>query len=353
MKAIIHIGLPKTGSTSLQKWIYLNRSALKSNGVHILAPRGALARGWKLIPASIHVGISELGMPERMANQRLGRPPYEDDVENIYKSLIVEFENMPTTGPGIFLSSCERIVWLHEGQILAFDKLLSRYFESRKYIAYIRNTVDYYISWYSQKLYNNSLPKKMDLHEFLRYCTNDTATRSRESYWHQIFLWGNMLGNNFDVRLLESEWLLENDLYEDFSSLIGVPVYSKPENANESFAAEYIEYVMEMNESFGQAIPLATRRKALDFLQHCSLGKPKLNISDEQAHSLHMKTQEQEERMRMRFFPNRKKLFSEVYRGQEVAAVPLTENRMAAIDAEIRKAISPTNWDRFSLSRRG
>lgn len=351
MKAIIHIGLPKTGSTSLQRWINLNQTELESNGVHILTPKRSLSNDGQLIPASIYVGIYELGIPEETARQRLGRLPYEGDIENIYKSAIFEFENMRASGAEVFLASGERIIWLNQSQIIAFDKLLSNYFESRNYIAYIRNTVDYYISWYSQKLYNNRFPRRMSLHDFLQYCTNDTGIRSRESYWHQIFLWENMFGNNFDVRLLESEWLLGNDLYKDFSSTIGVPVYSKPANANESFAAEYIEYVTKINEIFGHALPLGTRRKAFDFLQHCSIGKPKLNISDKQAHAIHMKTHEQEERIREKFFPKRKKLFSDVCRGQEVLPTPLSVNRMAAIDAEIKKAISPTDWDQFRLVR--
>ena len=350
MKAIIHIGLPKAGSTSLQRWIYVNRADLESNGVYILAPKESLARGWKLIPASMYVGIHELGFPEQTIRQRLGKPPYEGEVENIYKSLILEFECMRTSRPRIFLASCERIIWLNESQIIAFDKLLSHYFESRTYIAYIRNTVDYYISWYSQKLYNNNLPRSMNLHEYLQYCTSDTTSISRESYWHQLFIWEGMFGDNFNVRLLESEWLLENDLYKDFSSLIGVPVYSKPARANESFAAEYIEYVMKINELFGHSIPIDTRRKALNFLQHYSIGKPKLSISEVQAHAIRMKIHDQEEKIRRKFFQTRKSLYSEKSRAQEVLASPLTVNQLAAIDAEIQKAISPTKWDQYRLA---
>lgn len=329
----------------------MNRMEFESIGVRILPSKCQISRHCELIPASIHAGIHEFGIPEEKMRQSLGKPLYKGETENKFKSLVFEFENMLTYGASTFLASCEKLIWLNEIQIATLDRFLSQFFEDRIYMIYIRNTIDYYISRYSQKLYNNSLPGWMNLEEFLKYCINETFAGDRINYWDQVFLWKNIFGDSFFVRLLESDWLVKNDLIEDFSSFIGIPSYCKPSNQNESFAAEYIEYVMKINKTFGHKIPLTTRRKAFNFLQNSSRGKPKLSVSDELAHSVQKKTHDQEERIRYKFFPERKRLFAKKHRNPVVAPIPLTKKRMAAIDVEIQKAIYPTNWDRFKLTQ--
>ena len=40
LKAIVHIGTEKTGTTSIQRYLYLNRKKLKNSGFHFIQSAG-------------------------------------------------------------------------------------------------------------------------------------------------------------------------------------------------------------------------------------------------------------------------------------------------------------------------
>ena len=90
--------------------------------------------------------------------------------------------------------------------------------------------------------------------------------------------------------------MTNGDLIEDFSSLIGIGPFSKPARLNESFAAEYIEYIRQINSSFPDALPRHVRDRANKILQAASEGKSKLSVSDEQAQSIRESLREREDK---------------------------------------------------------
>lgn len=373
MKAIIHIGMPKTGSTAIQTWLHTNRAALEAAGVRFMAGRSG-----HLLLASIHVAIHQLGIDEKTAWQgvegkpimarRLGieldrkagrRKVVEqkrvraEKIEESYRFLTGEIENLPSESR-IFVSSDERI-YNKRNLIPAIDRIFARYFDERTYVVYIRNTVDHLVSYYSHKLRRHVDERHgtMQFSKYLKKCASRRPLLDTDSSMENLFAWRNVLGKKFNVRLMESDWLVGEDLLEDFSSLIGVGAFCKPGMINESLAAEYVEYVRFLNRRFGSSLPDGTRSKAIAILTRESTGKPKPAPSRTQAESIRAAHRDLEERVRKTFFPERKFLFSRKHRGDGIMPLPLTSGRKAEIESTINEKLSPKAWNPRMIARKG
>lgn len=343
MKAIIHVGMVKAGSSSIQTWLHMNRAELEAEGVY---SNESGFRRHALRHAVFQVAMRDLDADEKTAwvgvREKIeGRD--ERIVEN-FNYLTGKLENL-SGEPGIFIYSIEGLFRCREIHMTALDKYLSRFFDDITYVIYIRNAVDFFVSMYSQILRNfDREHSTLEFSEFLELCGREPAPYGIESSFEHLLVWDRMLGDRLNVRLLEPDWLVDGDLIEDFASLARVPAFRKPGRMNESFAAEYVEYVRYLNREFGSALPANIRGRAMDILTDASAGKPKLSASDAQAMPIRDLRRPHEERIRSRFFPDRPILhFPKTY-GCGRPPVPLTERGRAEIESEIRKKMAPENW---------
>ena len=357
MKAIIHIGMMKTGSTSIQTWLHSNRAALEDKGMQSNEGAGRFEKFHQgaLKYAVYQTAMHELGADEKTAwVDSWGELKWEGKMYEFCKLLTNQLEKFSGES-GTFIYSDETLYKCNETQMIALDKYLSRFFDDRTYVAYIRNTVDFFVSLYSQKLHSSLFFewRTQEYLEFLKKCANDLVPYGLESSFGNLFDWNKALGDRLNVRLLESDWLVNGDLIEDFASLVGVAAFGKPGRINESFAAEYVEYVRFLNLEYQNGLPRKIREKALEILKDASSGKSKLAASDAQAKSIRDAHREQEEKIRKRFFPDRPFLFSPKFRGCGVAPVPLTKRRKAKIESEIREKMSPEVWVPHEFARSG
>lgn len=351
MKAIIHIGMPKTGSTTIQTWMRSNRASIEAGGMRSIGVDEPLREALTFAP--LHVALHEMGIDRRtlLDDVEIWMRFKTDRIEGCYELLTEEFEKM-SGKPGTFICSHEGLYGHGEFHARALDKFLSRFFDDRTYVVYIRDTLDMLLSLYSQKLRNfrEVLYTKLDFPEVIDKWMELDHPFGKTSSIEHLFFWDEIVGEKLNVRLLESDWLAKGDLIEDFASLIGVDAHRKPGRTNESFAAEYTEYVRFLNRELGTALPAEIRRKALDILTAASAGKPKLAVSDEQAEKIRDKNRELEERVRKRFFTDRPRLFSPKSRGPAVMPVPLTGSRKAKIDSEIRNKMKTEVWEPRELA---
>ena len=344
MKAIVHIGMMKTGSTSIQRWLRSNRVALVEEGAHTL--HGPVKPALPLFQAIFQIAVYEMGVDEESA--WIGpKRKFEKDVakHEACKMMTREIEKLSGES-GIFLHCCELIYECNETHMVALDRYLSRFFDEITYVIYIRNTVDFFVSLYSQKIDNNLSYESgtYEFSEFLKKCGSKLIPYGLESSFGNLFAWQGVVGNRLNVRLLESDWLTKGDLIEDFASLAGVATLDKPLRKNESIAAEYIEYVRFLNREFRDNLPRDTRSKIIEILRQESIGKPKLAASDAQAKSIRDIHREEEERIKNEFFPDRPFLFSPRAYGNGVAPEPLTDCKKAEIEMEIREKMAPEVW---------
>ena len=344
MKAIIQIGMMKTGMTSVQRWLRSNRLALAELGAHTL--HGKVRPNAALSQAIFQTTVHEMSVDEDAA--WIGKKKsFKSDVttHEDCKTLTGELAKL-SGGPGVFLFCCDHVCKCSEVLMLAVDKYLSRFFDDITYVVYIRRARDLFVNLYSEQIQNN-LSYECGTHEFsefLEKCGNNLAPFGLDTSFGNLFGWKRVVENRLNVRLLEPEWLAKGDLIEDFASLAGVATLEKPPGMNESIAAEYIEYVWFLNREFREDLPLNIRRKIVEILKQASFGKPKLAASNAQTKSIRKIRREEKERIKNVFFPGRPFLFSPRSYGGGVAPAPLTVRRKAEIELEIEGKIAPEEW---------
>ena len=353
MKAIIHIGMMKTGSSTIQKWLSFNRLALAADGVH---SNKGMGMHWRALQHAIFVfAMRNFVLGDKLAKAGPREIAKWESICENYNSLTRQLEKL-SRDPGIFIYSDEDIFECTEIQMAALDKFLSRFFNDRTYVVYIRNTVDFFLSMYSQKIQGNRFSTQ-EYSEFLKKCETDLVPYGLESSYENLFDWHEVIGDKLNVRLLEADWLVNGDLIEDFASLVGVAAIRKPGRRNISFSAEYIEYVRLLNQEFRNNLPHKIRKKAIRILKEMSFGKSKIAMSDTQAKSLRDIHSDQEEKICKIFFPEKPFLFSPKIYGCGKAPTPLTARRKVMIESEIRKKLEVWkphelvhSGDRFRIS---
>ena len=341
MKAIIHIGMKKTGSTSIQSWMASNRTALGAAGVRLIEGKVNAAA---LRNAACHVARQEFGADEDIVWPGRWKSERRD---SDYDDLSAKFKKLSRKS-GIFVYSHEGLYDCTKLHMTALDRFLARFFEDRTYVVYIRDSADFFVSMYSQKIVNfNKKFGSIPFSETVERCMRETVPFAEDSDFGNLLEWDSEFGKSLSVRLLDSGWLFTGELIRDFASLIGVESYQIPKKLNESLSAEYIEYGRELLMKFGQGFRTNFREPVMKTLLEASSGKPKLSVSDEQAKSIYELRREEEEMIRIRFFPDRTGLFSPKRRGGGIAPAPLTPLRKAEIDSVIRKKLPRSVWKNF------
>ena len=348
MKAIIHIGMMKTGSSSIQMWMQSARAALAADGVRSNEDAITFENLHRraLTHAAFELALQEFDVKEKDARANLEKSLNKSaGMHEISKILTKQFDKLSRKS-GTFIYSDETLYNFNEIQMIALDNFLSRFFEERNYVVYIRNFVDFFVSMYSQKLQNKRSYEHctQEYSKFLEICMSTLVPYGVESSFGNLFEWSKVFGDRLDVRLLESDWLVNGDLIEDFASLTGFATFVKLDRVNESLAAEYVEYVRLLNRKFKNNLRSKIRRKAISILLDASSGKPKLAASDAQAKMIRDYHRGQEESIRKRFFPERSSLFSPKFRGSGLAPAPLTNRRKLEIESDIREKLSPEVW---------
>lgn len=315
--------------------------------------------------ASIHMALHELGVDEKIAWWGLHNfwsDSKRSRIQEIFESLSDELRKIMNE-PGVFVYSSEFLFMQKEIHIIALDMFLSRFFENRSYVVYIRDTVDLFMSAYSQMLKErNSRFNNIEFSKFMDECVNAAIRDCEENYFHEMFVWNSIVGQcdqllvwdrvvgqRLNVRLLESDWMTGGNIINDFSSVVGINAFRIPPIMNESIAVDYIEYLRFLNTEFGETLSIEIRRKIVRILTAMSTGKPKLSISDERAKAIGGPFREKEEKIRKRFFQNKHILFSPKSRDRCVMPVPLTNRRKLDIESEIRENLTPHDWESFSF----
>lgn len=313
MRALVHIGMPKTGTTALQTWLYGNRRALASMGV-VYDPgnlrgtptsyqhRGIALCYWSLVgalPANPHLKvpfrIRSLADLERYAAK------YEAWLRRV----------AARGGDDLFLVSSE---FLGGGakaptDIEAFDRWLSGIFSEVTYVVYFRRQEEAIVSGYSQSLKQGST-KTLDQY---------AETFSRQDWFACAENWARAVGEDrLHVRLLEKDCMRGGDLFEDFVALMGVDkaALAPAGRSNPSLSAPTAEVMRAIN----RVVPPRTdnghsvnwrwaRLRKLVTQQELPL--PRLALSRAQIQRIRNRNAESNEKLRARFFPGRDELFPE------------------------------------------
>lgn len=314
MKALVHIGFPKTGTSSIQKWLGANKDGLLQQGV--LYER-VNQHGLRQTPSQVELAFAcqeELGIEADYAHLRRqfairSRSDQTLRVQRFAKGLENAIKHAPNAR--LMALSSENVSSQVETteEIAALDRWLARIFEDVEYVVYIRRQEDYLASRYCQGLRNGSgiRPPK-----FLR--------RFGLVDYHALTCrWRDVVGDRFKVRLFEKDLMPNGDAVEDFAKVLGVdtaPLIS-PERENESFSFAGVELMHAVNQEVPRYAtddaqgknPLLHQLEAAIFASEIS--PRKFRLSQQEVAEVRERNAEGNEKLRALLFPDKDALFPE------------------------------------------
>ena len=224
-KVFIHIGVPKTGTTSIQRFFILNYDELKSKGVYYPIFDGQ-KRIKKFTEDYLSPGISDLDtnldedfwaigpLHHFLKNDKNYASRSYNDVKGYLEQALSVFQNNNYQS---LIISCESLADLESDYINDLASFFSEY--DCSIILYVRDETKYLESDYLERLkniYHGELYE--DISDFIESTLSFYVRRNINT----IISWGSFFGfDNINVRLFDKETLTDNDAVKDFLSIIG------------------------------------------------------------------------------------------------------------------------------------
>jgi hypothetical protein len=212
LKVIVHIGTEKTGTTSIQKFLYQNRKGLKSSGFHFLQSAGKTNN--RALPAYC---VSDDRFDDFFRNEGINTP---EEREAFRSKFIASFEkelsSLPKKIHTVIISSEHFHSRLRdEGELDSVHKLLSGYFDEFKIVCYLRDQASTCTSYYSTAMKSGN---ESSFGEFLLRCKPENYYFN---YLDFLANWERCFGiEALDVSLFRKDLFLNGDLLDDFTAKI-------------------------------------------------------------------------------------------------------------------------------------
>ena len=241
MKLVLHIGTEKTGTTTIQEYLYQNRDLLEENGYYIP----------KLLGEKNHRKIPSYCMREK----RFDNFHYDNSIntvekkylfiKNVERDLTREFSNIPDHIHTVIITSehfHSRLIYQNE--VDKVKELLAPFFNEFEILVYLRRQIDLSVSLYSTFLKRGA--GSIGINEFVK--TKCKPGNHFYNYERFLSLWENTFGlEAINVRLFAKNKLYKQDLLLDFVDTV-------TENLSEHFWGNEIipEIKNESLNCFGQ-----------------------------------------------------------------------------------------------------
>ncbi|MEO1611407.1 MAG: hypothetical protein AAFU55_03485 [Pseudomonadota bacterium] len=314
MKAIIHIGMPKTGTTTLQKWLGANAAGLLAQGV--LYDRIKL-RDARQNPSQVELFLcclEEMGREVKAdaLRRQFGIAERADQTRRV-EEFQGAIQRMMDAQP-----DAERIVFSTEylsgmcrtvPHVQAISAWADRLFDKTTFVVYLRRQEDYLVSRYVQTLREGAVHT---VEEYLEKV-------ALQDYWALTERWVEGSGDRLKVRLMEPGAMKDGDLIADFCEVIGAdPGPLEPvERANESFSGRSAEIMRALNVDTPRFVDERARGKnpflvrTENRLLRLDADGAKLRLMPEELADVRRVNAEGNERLRAKWFPEREALFPE------------------------------------------
>ncbi|WP_299816404.1 hypothetical protein [uncultured Jannaschia sp.] len=311
MKAIVHIGMPKCGSTTIQNWLNENAGALAERGI---AYDNASMPGYPTTIAHQGIRISQSDLLGKLVENPTIRRTHKifslEDQRRFARKFSDYFGNLVgRRQEETFVVSSEYLganTRTPDG-VRALESWLGRYFDDIRYVVYFRRQEDWLASSYSERIKRGI---KQTLPEMIE-------ANAKQNWFRKAAIWGNVVGDDrVDARLMEPDFLIGGDLLEDFSDRIGTTAegLAVPPRQNESLTAAGAEFLRVVNTRIEHTVDdgrkvnpqkVAIRRVLLQQ----TLKLPKIRLDAEQVAHVREVNAASNEKLRERFFPERAELF--------------------------------------------
>ncbi len=215
MKALIHIGMPKAGSSSIQEFLKINREVLSSRGIRYAPFNPDFGSQYEL--AATGLAGAGKGIRDGTARQVLGLNSAEDEAAYVARYRAFLDAGLAEWREDLFVGSSEHIQpWLARSEtIAALDIFLRNRFDAVRYVVYLRPQADTLLSSYSERIRRG---------ETLDFETHLQGRLKALNLNQIVKLWETAVGaDRLDARLLVRDALTGGDLIHDFCAALDTP----------------------------------------------------------------------------------------------------------------------------------
>ncbi|KGR90093.1 hypothetical protein CD30_13600 [Ureibacillus massiliensis 4400831 = CIP 108448 = CCUG 49529] len=242
-KLIIHIGTPKTGTTSIQNTLYASRLSFMDYGLYYP----------KFLPHDHIYGFTSLFKddPENLIffRQKDLKSDQMNEKQTLYKNnWIKEFE---TFQGHCFIISAEKLSELTIDEVRKVKNFVEQYFEEIEIIVYVRPFNALIPSAIQESIKGGFVSSSFE--DLFRLCMND------KNHWifysNSIKSWINIFGReSVTVRPFNKKAFKNNDLIDDFLETIGYGEVDtrkiKKFTGNESIGKYSVTLLSKLNQRF-------------------------------------------------------------------------------------------------------
>ena len=250
-RLILHIGTPKSGSTSIQQSLGKAHDALKTYNIYYPIIEPSSISPYNHIFTFIPIFVDTI---EDIFWFRRRLQPFEDkdlNVQNYRQAWIKEFN---TFEQDHFIISAEHLVepYFNEDAVIRIKEFVGPYFDNVTIIAYVRH-YDTWIPSRIQEYIKNGLDsvQKEELREIVEEFLNCPPYMS---YQQSLQKWIHVFGReNIVVRPFDPDVFHEGSLLSDFFHASGLPVddIEIPEiRSNESIGKYAVSFVQHYNQKY-------------------------------------------------------------------------------------------------------
>ena len=248
MKAVIHIGTAKTGTTTIQEFLHLNRAKLANQGVAYLQSPG-LRNNRKLATYcmknnKVDDQVQNLGIlsdAKRNKWKAKFRQKFNREIKNLdekISSVIISSEHFHS-----------RLTTKDEVKNLL--NILRPYFTDMKILVYLRRQDRVAVSFYSTMIRCGGTRTTV-------FPENISPNKPYYNYYNLIERWDKVFGKqNIEIRIFDKNKFMNGDLLQDFicaTGLIKSENFVIPEKRNERLPASLQNALILMNHSFPRYI---------------------------------------------------------------------------------------------------
>ncbi len=244
MDCVLHIGLEKTGTTSIQHCLAKNRNQLKSQGILYPACLGEFG----------HVKLAAYAADEeKICDIRTGlgiKSPKE--VLRFRQNVCLQLEREMTQGKytTLLLSNENLSSRLHgKSEIRRLEQLVRFFCNKVTVYVYLRRQSDMYNSAVSTAISSNC---SMDANVMTLPDFNSDAFQFRYNYWDLLQRWEAVFGReNIVVRLYEKEMLYNDNVVDDFFHTVQLDFVCETRTySNKSMHKEKLLFLYNLNKFF-------------------------------------------------------------------------------------------------------